>query len=510
MSLTGHAYFDVAESTLPGEPPTASWIPPISLEKAYLWEPRPNGIDEKAARNILGASGCIWSDQFLHNAAILADKPGQGTSASEAYVDYLSLPRMAALAEVVWTPQASRDYDDFRHRMRTQYLRYQHAGYHFRMPTPDVEVKRLSDGSLQATGESPIEGGTVRYTLDGSEPGPASATLTGHLTTRNDAIFKAVTYAADGSHSLTWTHMEAANNFAHLGRVIGGWKAGQIGNAKPKEVTFDATGFIDSNGSYLITFQYTGGSQRLNIDGITQQEIDANTCGPAHQPWYRMGNLCGIDGHLPKPWHADQVALQHKILKRMRELVIEPVIQSLAGFVPRAFSRIHPETQLHDTCWNGSLPSPNQPVMMLPDDPQFSNLTKLYMNGWKKEFGQAKYFLVDSFNEMEVPKTALPMTELLADNGEKTWQSIRAADPDAIWVIQGWTFGYQHWQPENLSALFSKVPDDRMLVLDYANDYGNCWGKYNDKSSAFYGKSWAFGDVPNMEGKTACTGNLNL
>ena len=279
MSLTGHAYFDVAESTLPGEPPTASWIPPISLEKAYLWEPRPNGIDEKAARNILGASGCIWSDQFLHNAAILADKPGQGTSASEAYVDYLSLPRMAALAEVVWTPQASRDYDDFRHRMRTQYLRYQHAGYHFRMPTPDVEVKRLSDGSLQATGESPIKGGTVRYTLDGSEPGLASATLTGHLTARKDSIFKAVTYAADGSHSLTWTHMEAANNFAHLGRVIGGWKAGQIGNAKPKEVTFDATGFIDSNGSYLITFQYTGGSQRLDIDGITVVRNDTEPVG---------------------------------------------------------------------------------------------------------------------------------------------------------------------------------------------------------------------------------------
>ena len=35
MSLTGHAYFDVAESKLEGEPPTAGWIPPISLEKTF-------------------------------------------------------------------------------------------------------------------------------------------------------------------------------------------------------------------------------------------------------------------------------------------------------------------------------------------------------------------------------------------------------------------------------------------------------------------------------------------
>ena len=90
--------------------------------------------------------------------------------------------------------------------------------------------------------------------------------------------------------------------------------------------------------------------------------------------------------------------------------------------------------------------------------------------------------------------------------GEKTWQAIHAADSDAVWAIQGWTFGYQNWKPENLEALFSKVPDDRMFVLDYANDYFPVWKKYK----AFYGKDWACGYVPNMGGKTAYTGNLNL
>ncbi len=279
LTLTTNAYFDAAESKLPGEPPTATWLAPISLEKAYSWEPTPEGLDEKSARNILGASGSVWSDQFLHRADALADKPGQGTAKSEAYFDYLSLPRMAALAEVAWTPQPKRNYSDFSDRMKSHYLRYQNAGYQFRMPTPTVAVKRLPGGALQVTGESPIAGGSVRYTLDGSEPTADSKKLAGTLTVPKDAVFKAATYAADGSHSLTWAHVDASNKFAHLGREIGQWKSGEVGNAKAKEVTFDASGFIDSNGSYIVTFQFTGGEQRLDIDGITVVRNDSDPVG---------------------------------------------------------------------------------------------------------------------------------------------------------------------------------------------------------------------------------------
>lgn len=279
MALTGHAYFDVAESKLPGEPPTAGWIPPISLEKAYRWDPTPRELDAEAAKNILGANGCVWTDQFLHRADILADKPGKGTTASEAYVDYLSLPRMAALAEVTWTPRESRDYDEFRSHMKTHYLRYQHAGHNFRMPTPHLEVKKQADGSLLISGETPISGGSVHYTLDGSEPTSESSELTDSITAPATATFKAVTIAATGDQSLTYTHVDASNKFAHLGRKIGEWKSGEVGNTKPKEAIFDATGFIDSNGTYLITFQYTGGTQRLDIDGIEVVRNDVDSSG---------------------------------------------------------------------------------------------------------------------------------------------------------------------------------------------------------------------------------------
>lgn len=270
MSLTGHAYFDVAESKLEGEPPTAGWIPPISLEKAYRWEPTPKSIaGTPAAKNILGASGCIWTDMFLHKANILADKPGQGTAHSEAYVDYLSLPRMAALAEVTWTPQANRNYEGFSSRMKDMYVRYDKLGYQYRVPVPDAKIERTPEKTFKVSATSPVSGGVVRYTTDGSKPTADSKVLDGAVIVSKIHDFRAATFTAgDKRQSLSFQHIDPNNKFAKYGAVVGKWEAGKIGNKKPKEVIFNATGLINSNGTYVITFQYTGGRERLDIDGI--------------------------------------------------------------------------------------------------------------------------------------------------------------------------------------------------------------------------------------------------
>jgi alpha-N-acetylglucosaminidase len=91
--------------------------------------------------------------------------------------------------------------------------------------------------------------------------------------------------------------------------------------------------------------------------GLTQAEVDPFYTGPAHLPWQRMGNLAGLDGPLPPSWHADQIALQHQILDRMRQLGIEPIAPSFAGFVPEAFKAHHPEAHLHRLGWAGFPPT---------------------------------------------------------------------------------------------------------------------------------------------------------
>lgn len=267
-SLTRHTYFDTPESKLPGEPPCATWTPPVSLEKAYDWHPVPDGLTESEAANILGPNACVWTDRFLHNRDVLHDRPGEGTTRSWDYLDYLSLPRFAALAEVGWTPRELRDYADFTERMKVQYRRYQNRDYNFRVPTPLLTTKRDAKRNLIASAESPVAGATVHYTTDGSEPTGSSPLFDSELTLDRKAELKVATFISDDFHSLTYTHIDESNKFAKWGEVFGEWKAGKVAARTPREERFDATGLIDSNGTYEITFIYTGGSIGLQIEGV--------------------------------------------------------------------------------------------------------------------------------------------------------------------------------------------------------------------------------------------------
>ena len=242
--------------------------------------------------------------------------------------------------------------------------------------------------------------------------------------------------------------------------------------------------------------------------GLTNEEINDFYGGPAHMPWHRMGCVENLGGNLPPEWHKDQIALQHKILSRMRELGIRPVVQSFGGFVPKTIARLYPDINLHNTLWNAGFPPEQRPVLLGPNEDLFRTITKMFMEEWQKEFGKEDYYLVDSFNELELPENEKPVTERLAEYGEKTFQAIKSGNPDAVWVIQGWMFAYQRniWNPETVKALFSRVPDEEVLILDYANDYNNNWEPMN----SFNGKQWVYGFVPNMGGKTAYTGDLQL
>lgn len=79
----------------------------------------------------------------------------------------------------------------------------------------------------------------------------------------------------------------------------------------------------------------------------------------------------------------------------MEELGIEPVIQGFAGFVPPGIKRLYPEVNLHPTRWNGGFPVSQRPVVMLPDSPLWASIGKAFIIEWKKEFGEARYWLVD-------------------------------------------------------------------------------------------------------------------
>jgi|SRR6218665_113050 len=66
----------------------------------------------------------------------------------------------------------------------------------------------------------------------------------------------------------------------------------------------------------------------------------------------RMGNMRGWGGPLPQSWHDQQVALQHKVLQRMRDFGMIPVLPAFNGDVPDAITRIFPTAKVsHLSKW---------------------------------------------------------------------------------------------------------------------------------------------------------------
>ncbi|MBG0567638.1 beta-N-acetylhexosaminidase [Actinoplanes sp. NEAU-A11] len=91
------------------------WAGHLSVERAYDWDPadRLPGVGEEA---LLGVEAPLWSE----------------TLRSVADVQYLTLPRLPAIAEVAWSPRGSRDWESFRARLAAFGPRWDAAGiaYH--------------------------------------------------------------------------------------------------------------------------------------------------------------------------------------------------------------------------------------------------------------------------------------------------------------------------------------------------------------------------------------------
>lgn len=245
--------------------------------------------------------------------------------------------------------------------------------------------------------------------------------------------------------------------------------------------------------------------------GLTDEEINEYFVGPAHLPWMRMGNISSVDGPMPEKWHKGQIELQHRILERMRSLGMKPICPAFAGFVPEGVKRLYPDTQLSETSWLGGV---SKNWMVSPDSPLFRKIGQMFIEEWEKEFGKCDYYIADSFNEMEIPfppKGTQERYDMLAKFGDAVYSSIRGGNPDAVWVMQGWMFGYMRdiWDYPTLEALVSRVPDDKLLLLDLAVDYNKCFWKidYNwEFYKGLYNKQWVYSVIPNMGGKNALSG----
>ena len=99
MSPTSHLYFDYYQAKN-GEPLAIGGL--IPLDKVYSYEPVPQELDLNQATKILAAQGNVWTEYIK----------------TPEMVEYMSIPRMTALSEVVWSKRKKRNYNEFKKRLK--------------------------------------------------------------------------------------------------------------------------------------------------------------------------------------------------------------------------------------------------------------------------------------------------------------------------------------------------------------------------------------------------------
>lgn len=229
--------------------------------------------------------------------------------------------------------------------------------------------------------------------------------------------------------------------------------------------------------------------------GYTKDEINEFIAGPAFQGWWLMNNLEGWGGPNPDNWYKQRETLQKKIVKRMREYGIHPVLPGYSGMVPHN-AKDHLGLNVSDPgLWCGY----RRPAFLQPTDPRFSEIADLYYKEMTRLYGKADFYSMDPFHE----GGNVAGVDLNAA-GQAIWKAMKKANPKAVWVAQA-------WQANPRQKMIENLPAGDLIVLDLFAESRPQWG---DPASTWYRKEgfgkhdWLYCMLLNYGGNVGLHGKM--
>jgi hexosaminidase len=186
MSPAPDLYLDSLQSNLPDE--AAGRDPVRSLEDVYRFNAVPPVLNAAQAAHVLGVQANIWTEHMP----------------SMRHVEHAAFPRLDALSEVAWSPDASRNWTGFLARLPAQLQRYaaQHVEVADSAFEPVIQVDAnaaLKHGKALVTLSNQAHDGAIHYTTDGSTPDTHAPLYAKPFTVTWPTTIKAAAYASDGS-----------------------------------------------------------------------------------------------------------------------------------------------------------------------------------------------------------------------------------------------------------------------------------------------------------------------
>jgi len=159
----------------------------LLIEDVYNYNPLPDELNEDEAGLILGAQACLWSEQLI----------------SEEMLEIQLLPRLTALAEIVWTHEDKKEWDSFQLRLESHMGRFELMDFYYYIPFPTgLEDQIFIDDEflvkLDDIQDIVYKSAVIRYTLDGSEPNKDSEIYTRPFYVTGNTVVKARAFMPSG------------------------------------------------------------------------------------------------------------------------------------------------------------------------------------------------------------------------------------------------------------------------------------------------------------------------
>lgn len=149
MSPTTFAYIDYMQGDRALEFPIYATL---TLQKSYAFEPVPEGVNPKY---ILGGQANLWSEK----------------TPTLRHAFYMSYPRALAIAESVWSPKASKNWNSFTTRVENHFKLFDHLQWNISRSLYDaIATTSKKENDLICTLTTELPEGDIHYTMDNTFP----------------------------------------------------------------------------------------------------------------------------------------------------------------------------------------------------------------------------------------------------------------------------------------------------------------------------------------------------
>jgi hexosaminidase len=174
-------YMDRRQSASADEPPGRIKI--VSLKDVYDFDAAPAALTEAQRAHILGLQANAFTEHMR----------------TDERLEKMTFPRLIAVAENGWTPEAGRDWKSFAARLPAEAARLDILGVtQDTVPyEPQATLAPTADGQVSVALASGLALGEIRYTTDGKAPTKASSLYDAPLNVAPGKTVRARTFLGD-------------------------------------------------------------------------------------------------------------------------------------------------------------------------------------------------------------------------------------------------------------------------------------------------------------------------